>query len=425
MERSAHGHNHGEPESSRSAGTDPHDHPHAPHADTNPHEHPHHEAEHGAQQHEHGLDQQRSHVPHADHSHEPPHAGAAEHGASVDHEPGHQHPSGIRGLVASLLRPHSHDAADSLDDALAGSDEGIRAVRSSLALLGATAILQLLVALVSGSVGLLADTIHNFADAATAIPLWLAFSLGRRVPTRRYTYGYGRGEDLAGVFVILMIAGSAGVAAWQSIERLIHPQPVTALGWVAGAAILGFIGNELVARYRIRAGERIGSAALIADGYHARTDGFTSLAVLIGAVGAWFGVHQLDALVGLGITVAILLILKDAVLQIWRRLMDGVDPDLLATAERAARAAVGVQDVSSVRARWIGHSIHAEALIVTDGNLSLHEAHAVGERARHAMLHAVPKLAGVTVHVDPGGDEGEDAHAELAHHDERAPSGLR
>jgi cation diffusion facilitator family transporter len=354
------------------------------------------------------------------HGHEHEHANRHPHA-----EHGHTHPTGFAGFVGGFLHPHSHDAADSLDDALAGSTEGIRAVKVSLALLGGAAIVQMVVAVASGSVGLLADTVHNFADALTAIPLWLAFSPTRRAPTRRYTYGYGRAEDLAGVFVVLMIAGSAGVAAWESIERLLHPRPVTQLGWVALAAILGFLGNELVARLRIRAGERIGSAALAADGYHARTDGLTSLAVLVGAAGAWFGVHQLDAIVGLGITLAILLILKDAALQIWRRLMDGVDPAILDQAEAAARASDGVEDVTSIRARWIGHSIHAEALIVAQGKLTLREAHALGERARHAMLHAVPKLAGVTVHVDPSDDDGRDPHADLAHHDANAPVGLR
>ena len=331
----------------------------------------------------------------------------------------------MSGLAADFLRPHSHDAADSVDDALEGSAEGIKAVAISLIGLGLTAALQLVVALLSGSVGLLADTIHNFADASTAIPLWLAFSMGRREPTRRYTYGYGRAEDLAGVFVVAMIAGSAVVAAWQSVERLINPRPISHLGWVVAAALLGFFGNEFVARYRIRAGRRIGSAALVADGYHARTDGLTSLAVLIGAGGAWFGFHQLDAIVGLAITLAILLVLKDAVVQVWRRLMDAVDPEIVERLEAVARSAGGVEDVSSIRVRWIGHNMHAEALIVAGCDITLSQAHAIGEEARHAMLHAVPKLAGVTVHVDPSHPDGHDAHADLAHHDSRAPAGLR
>jgi cation diffusion facilitator family transporter len=334
------------------------------------------------------------------------------------HEDGHDHAhGGVQGFLSGLLRPHSHDASDSIDDALTGSAEGIRAVQLSLLGLGTTALIQLVVVLFSGSVGLLADTIHNVADASTAIPLWLAFSISRRPPTRRYTYGFGRAEDLAGVFVVLMIAGSSVIAAWESVQKLMHPEPITNLGWVAAASIVGCLGNELVAQYRIRTGERIGSAALVADGYHARTDGLTSLAVLLGVLGVWLGFQLADPLVGLLITAAILLILKGAAIQIWHRLMDSVNPELLAKAEAAARSAEGVQAVSQVRARWIGHTIHAEALIVADRDLRLSEAHAVAERARHAMLHAVPKLSNVTVHVDPCSHDGSDPHAALAHHD--------
>lgn len=335
-----------------------------------------------------------------------------EHGHGLDH--GHDHP---RGLFQSLFAPHSHDAADSLDDALAGSEEGIRTVKISLVGLGLTALIQLAVVVASGSVGLLADMIHNLADASTALPLWLAFALGQRAPSRRYTYGYGRAEDLAGVFVVLMIALSSVLAAWESIQRLLHPQPLDHLGWVAVAGLVGLAGNEAVAQFRIRSGRRIGSAALIADGYHARTDGLTSLAVVVGAAGVWLGFPLADPLVGLAICVAILFVLRGAVVQIWRRLMDAIDPQLVAQARVAAATADGVAGVSDVRARWIGHSIHAEAVILADSSLSLAEAHAVAERARHAMLHAVPKLAAVTVHVDPTGRDGIDYHAALAHHD--------
>ncbi|MEA2641873.1 MAG: hypothetical protein QOF51_3267 [Chloroflexota bacterium] len=334
-------------------------------------------------------------------------------------EHGHAHSGGLWGLVAGLFRPHSHDAADSIDDALEGSAEGIKAVRWSLVALGLTATLQLVVVFISGSVGLLADAIHNVADASTAIPLWLAFWVSRLPPNRRYTYGYGRAEDLAGIFVILMIASSSLVAGFESVRRLLAPEPITGLGWVAGAAVIGFLGNELVAQYRIRAGERIGSAALVADGYHARTDGVTSLAVLVGAAGVWLGFPQADPIVGILITAAILMILKDAAVQIWYRLMDAVDPALLQRAEAAAQQAPGVQAVSTIQVRWIGHTLHAETLIVADPHLELTAAHAVAEGARHAMLHAVPKLSGVTVHVDPASHGGADPHTELAHHDQR------
>src|SRR5680860_738339 len=188
------------------------------------------------------------------------------------HEHGHEHEhaTGLKGFVRSVFKPHSHDAADSVDLALEASSEGIRALKISLLVLGATAVAQLLVYFATGSVALLADTIHNFSDALTAVPLFVAFRLARRAPTRRYTYGYGRAEDLAGLFVIAMITLSAMVAAVEAIRRLISPQEIDHVAWVALAGLIGFLGNELVALYRIREGHAIGSAALIADGYHAR-----------------------------------------------------------------------------------------------------------------------------------------------------------
>lgn len=328
---------------------------------------------------------------------------------------------GLWANVAGFLAPHSHDVADSVDDALAGTAEGIRAVKVSLLGLGATALLQLVVVLLSGSVALLADTVHNFADAATAFPLWLAFRVGAAPPDRRYTYGFGRAEDLAGVLVVVAVFASAAYAAVESIGRLLQPSAVQHVPWVAAASLVGFAGNELVAQYRIRAGERIGSAALVADGYHARTDGVTSLAVLLGAAGVALGYPQADPLVGLLITAVILFIVKDSATRMWHRLMDAVDPEMLEHAREAALREAGVEEVTEMRARWIGHTVHAEAHITADCDLTLNAAHAVAERARHAMLHAVPKLTSVTVHVDPCGHDGHDAHADLAEHDQASP----
>src|SRR5215213_2262688 len=162
------------------------------------------------------------HREHEDHDHGHGHDDGHGHDHGHPHTHAHDH-GGPLGFLTGLLRPHSHDVADSVDDALAGSAEGIRAVKLSLVGLGVTAVLQLIVFWYSGSVALLADTIHNFADASTAVPLWLAFSVGRWLPTRRYTYGYGRAEDLAGVFIVLMIAGSAVVAGWESALKLLNP----------------------------------------------------------------------------------------------------------------------------------------------------------------------------------------------------------
>ena len=274
-----------------------------------------------------------------------------EHGHAHAHGP---EPPGVLTRLQHRLRPHSHDAADKVDAAMEGSAEGIRALWVSLGVLAATTVAQAAVVAVSGSVALLGDTLHNAADALTAVPLGVAFILGRRPPTRRYTYGYGRAEDLAGVAIVMAIAASSALAAFEAISRLLHPHAVSHLIAVAVAALIGFAGNELVARYRISTGRKIGSAALVADGLHARTDGFTSLAVLIGAGGVALGWDWADPVVGLLITVAILAVLRQAGREIYRRLMDAVDPALLDQAEQTLRATPGVLGVGQVRLRWVG-----------------------------------------------------------------------
>ena len=326
-----------------------------------------------------------------------------------DHHDHHAHDHGRTGwfgslsaAVRELFAPHSHDAADSIDGALESSAAGIRAVKVSLVALLATAVAQMAIVAISGSVALLADTIHNVADALTAIPLWVAFALGTRPATRRYTYGFGRAEDVAGLFVIAMIALSALVAGVESIRRLANPVPISHVGWVAAAGLIGFIGNELVAVYRIRVGRRIGSAALVADGMHARTDGFTSLAVLLGAGGVALGFPLADPIIGLVITVAILAVLRTAARDVFRRLMDGVDPALLDTAEAALAAEPGVTGVRSVRMRWIGHRLHAEAELDIDPTVTLIDAHRIAHEAEHTLTHAVPKLSTALVHAYPG-----------------------
>ena len=301
----------------------------------------------------------------------------------------------------SHLVPHSHDASDKVDGTLESSAAGIRAVKISLLVLGATALAQFTVVLISGSIALAADTIHNFSDALTAVPLWIAFVLGTRAATRRYTYGFGRAEDIAGLFVVAMIALSAIIAGYEAVMRLIHPQPIEHLGWVAVAGLLGFIGNEWVALYRIRVGRRIGSAALVADGLHARTDGFTSLAVLLGAGGVALGFPLADPIIGLVITVAILAVLRTAVRDVFRRLMDGVDPSFVDIAESTLKARADVASVHNVRMRWIGHRLHADAELDIDPDLSLAEAHRIAHDAEHDLIHAVPKLSTAMIHAYP------------------------
>jgi cation diffusion facilitator family transporter len=297
------------------------------------------------------------------------------------------------------------------------SADGIRTLWLSLITLALTAAIQAAVVAQSGSVALLGDTLHNAADALTAVPLAVAFFAGRRQPTRRYTYGYGRAEDLAGVVVVMLMAASSAAAAWEAATRLASPRSVTNLVAVAIAALVGFTGNELVAGYRIRVGRRIGSAALVADGLHARTDGLTSLAVLLGVAGAAAGWKWADPAAGLVITLAILAVLRQAARDIYRRLMDAVDPDLLDVAERTIRGVAGVIDVGEVRLRWIGHHLRAECEIQVRADTSVVEAHQVTVAAEHALLHALPRLSAALVHADPApGQTADDHHAVLAPH---------
>ncbi|HEX6383022.1 MAG TPA: cation diffusion facilitator family transporter, partial [Acidimicrobiia bacterium] len=294
-----------------------------------------------------------------DHDHEHDHH---DHGHDGDHQhehDEHEHHGGLR----SLFKRHRHDSAASIDSALESSEQGIRALWISLVVLGATAAIQLVVALLSGSVALLNDTFHNFADAFTALPLWLAFSLGRRRPSDRYPFGYGRAEDLAGGAVVAMIALSAVVAAWEAIDRLLNPTEVRYLGAVIVASLVGFAGNEVVAQYRIRVGREIGSAALVADGLHARTDGLSSLGVLAGALGVVAGFERADAIAGLVIAALIVSVLRQAARDVVARLMDAVDPALAERARGVLASVDGVEGVGRLRVRWIGHRLHAEAEI--------------------------------------------------------------
>jgi cation diffusion facilitator family transporter len=302
---------------------------------------------------------------------------------------------------------HTHGAVDAT---LFTTERGIWAVKWSFFWLFITAAFQIVIVLLSGSVALLADTIHNFGDAATAVPLWVAFSLARRKVTKRFTYGYGRVEDLAGVAVVLTILFSAVVAGYQSYERLLHPHKIGYLWMVALASIIGFLGNEAVALFRIRVGKEIGSAALIADGYHARVDGLTSLAVLGGAIGVWLGFPLADPIVGMLITVAILWIVWDSGKPVFTRLLDGVDPEVVDEIRHAVSHVKEVCAVSEIRVRWLGHRLHAEVNIAVKGLLSVEQGHEIAHEVRHRLLHHLRYLSNATIHIDPVHASGEDHH---------------
>jgi len=331
-------------------------------------------------------DHERDH--HGYHQHEP-------------HDHGDSLLARLRHAASEIYGGHSHDSADQVDEALEADADGRRALLLSLAILLLTALIQGVVVWLSGSVALLGDTLHNVADALTAVPLLIAFRLARRPPTKRYTYGYGRAEDLAGIFVIAMIALSSALAAYEAIDRLLNPRDISHLWAVAAAALVGFIGNEAVAHYRIRVGRRIGSAALVADGLHARTDGFTSLAVLLGVGGAALGWRWADPVTGLLITVAILGILRSAVAQVGARLMDAVDPELVDGATRAVNSVPGITGVRELRLRWIGHTLRAEVDATVDSKLSISAGHELAHHAERHLLKQVRRLTAANVHVSP------------------------
>lgn len=309
----------------------------------------------------------------------------------------------VRHAVSELVGAHSHDAADQIDSALEADARGRRALWISLGALGVTALLQAIVVVFTGSVALLGDTLHNVADAVTAIPILIAFTLARRPPNDRFTYGYGRAEDLAGVFVVVMIALSSFMAGWEAIARLMNPREVSYVWAVAAAGVIGFIGNEVVARYRIRVGRQIGSAALVADGLHARTDGYTSLAVVVGAGGIALGLPWADPVIGLVIAVVILGVLRSAVVQVGARLMDAVDPALVRTAREVIASVEGVGEVRELRLRWIGHTLRAEADVVVAAQLPMREAHDIAHHAEEHLLERLPRLTSATIHTSPMG----------------------
>jgi cation diffusion facilitator family transporter len=338
------------------------------------------------------------------HEHGEARHGAHRHGDSHDHGHAHDHSGAAHG--------HTHGA---VDPAILTTARGIWAIRWSFVGLFITALFQIVIVWLSGSVALLADTIHNFGDAATAIPLWFAFSLARRRPSKRFTYGYARVEDLAGVAVVMIILASALVAGYEAANRFFHTREVTYLWAVAVASIVGFLGNEAVAVFRIKIGREIGSAALVADGYHARVDGFTSLAVLFGAIGVWLGYPLADPIVGLLITLAIFRIVWDAAKSVFTRLLDGVDPDVVDEVRAAASRTPRVQDVTDVRVRWLGHRLIAELNVAVSPQLSVADGHEIAVAVERQLLAELRYLSRAAIHVDPVDQSGAEHHHAAGH----------
>lgn len=325
------------------------------------------------------------------------------HGHTHGHGHSHDHGTGIWGFLNTIFHLHGHSDKQqnlSTDPAMA-TEEGIRTVWLALAALGITTVMQILIVAISNSTALLADTVHNLGDTLNSIPLLLAFYFARRAANKRYTYGYGKAEDVAGIFIVLSLVFSAGYAFYESISKLIHPQPLTNLGWVAGAAVIGFIGNEAVAILQIRVGRRIGSDAMVADGLHARTDGLTSLAVLIAVAGSWLGYPIVDPIIGIVIGITILFITIDACKAIWYRLMDAADPHLVDEVAHMVGHVDGIQAITQTRVRWHGHQMHADIVAVIDEDLSVKQTAAIRAAIAHEVQHVDHRITEIHVELHP------------------------
>jgi len=312
--------------------------------------------------------------------------------------------------------PHGHTHGV-IDASIPTTERGIWAIKWSFVILAVTALLQIGVVALSGSVALLADTIHNIGDATTAIPLWIAFLLARRKPTPRFPHGLGRVEDLAGIVIVLIILFSAIVAGYQVIDRFIHPQEVTHLGWLAAAGIIGFLGNEAVAVFRIRVGREISSAALVADGYHARTDGLTSLAVVVGAIGVGLGFPLADPIIGLLITLAILGIVWQSARSVLTRMLDGIEPGVLDEIRHSAEYVPGIAGVVEAKARWVGHKLHADVAIAIDPRQPVSAALDAAAALERELFAHLPALAAANVRLASPADLPAKHHRH-DHHDE-------
>lgn len=304
---------------------------------------------------------------------------------------------------------HSHLPGNTM---AASTQEGLRVVAIATAGMLLVAGVEFAIFSISQSAGLLSDALHNLGDVLTTAALWVAFLIARRPPTKRFTYGFSRAEDLAGAFIALVITVSAGAAAFESYRRLVTHAMPTQIGLGIAAALFGFVGNEVLAEYKIRAGRRLHSAPLVADGQHSRADGLTSLAAAVGLALTFLGWHEADPIAGLLISVAILYILIDVGREVLHRLLDAVDPAIVDEVREHALSVSGVREVEDIRARWAGRQLYVALNLGADATMTLAEAHAIAERVRQEVLAHVAGAAMVDIHVDPVGlPDGVDPHA--------------
>jgi cation diffusion facilitator family transporter len=334
-----------------------------------------------------------------------------------EHEHIHQHDGYEHAEDEHGGHGHTHGT---INPDLYGNKAGLRAVQISTAGMLLVSIIQFVIAIIGNSAGLYADALHNTGDVLTTIALWIAFALSRRAANQRYTYGYYRAEDLAGVFIVLVIIASAVASAIESINKLTSGTPPTQIYLSMAAALVGVVGNEVLAQYKIGVGKRINSVPLVADGQHSRIDGLTSLAAFIGLIGAALGFPIADPIAGLVITVVILTVVYSTAKSVLQRLLDSVDARVVPTIINEARDVPGVEGVDEVRARWVGHTLHIAMNIEVDAELTLRKAHEIAEEVRHRLLHNLEGVSEVIIHTDPHSHDGKDPHELTAHHMQEA-----
>ncbi len=357
---------------------------------------------------QHTDDEHHDH-PHDDHDHE-----HDEHGHEHPHEGDeYEHSDGDHGHGG-----HGHEHGK-VNAELYSNTLGLRAVQISTGGMLLVSLIQFAIAIIGGSAGLFADALHNAGDVLTTIALWIAFVLSSRAANQRYTYGYHRSEDLAGIFIVLIIIASSVASAVESILKLTSGSVPTQLYLSMAAALVGVVGNEVLAQYKISVGRRINSVPLIADGQHSRIDGLTSLAAFLGLVGARLGFPIADPIAGLVITVVIITVVYSTSRSVLQRLLDAVDPKLAPFIFTIASAVPGVESVDDIRARWVGHTLQVAMNIEVDGQLTLLQAHDIAEEVRHALFHRIEGISEAIIHTDPHSHES-DPHEKMAHHMQEA-----
>jgi cation diffusion facilitator family transporter len=270
-----------------------------------------------------------------------------------------------------------------------------RAVAVSAIGLGVTGLAELLLAVLTGSVGLLGDAIHNLSDVSTSAVVFLGFRLSRRPPTEKYPYGLERAEDLAGIGVAVVIWSSAAFAGYESLRKLIEHGHTAFVGaGIAGAAV-GIVGNQLVARYKLVVGRRINSATLIADARHSWLDALSSAGALAGLVAVALGQPWGDPVAGLAVTAFICHVGYEVTADVMHRLADGVDPGVITRAEAAAGSVPGVIHAHA-RARWTGRTLRVEIEGWVDPEVTARDADAIGREVADEISRQLPEAGSLT-----------------------------